>query len=165
MACYLSKPVFKWPSNGFSHALPSDTRCCSARLSSQLDKVEVVFFFFYLSLKVIFAPSSVCLSHRGNAPRSDVFRDICGGANWAFFGRRRRRPYDISVTETPVQVRSCRWWRGWEKKKTIEMLARLIIRLELGVRGKQPFAATCLFVRLSATVVRAVFVHTLMKLY
>lgn len=62
MACYLSKPVFKWPSNGFSHALPSDTRCCSARLSSQLDKVEVG-FFFSISLSRLFLPRQASVCH------------------------------------------------------------------------------------------------------
>lgn len=61
MACYLSKPVFKWPSNGFSHSLPSDTRCRSARLSSQLDKVEVV--FFSISLSRLFFPSQASVCH------------------------------------------------------------------------------------------------------
>lgn len=64
------------------------------------------FYFFYSlspSLKVIFAPSSVCLSYSGNVPGSDVFRDICGRANWALFSRRRRPPYDISVTGTLEQ--------------------------------------------------------------
>lgn len=137
MACYLWKPVFKWPSNGFSRALPSDTRCRSARLSSQLDKVELFLFSLSLRLKVIFAPSSVCLSYRGNAPRSDVFRDICGRTNWAFFGRRRRRPYDISVTGTLKQSDPAADEEA--EKRTIEMLAKLIIWLELWVRGKQPF--------------------------
>lgn len=75
-----------------------------------------LFFFLSLSQGYFCPVKRLSVTSWENAPRSDVFRDICGGANWAFFGRRRRRPYDISVTETPEQVRSCRWWRGWEKK-------------------------------------------------
>lgn len=165
MACYLSKPVFKWPSNGFSHALPSDTRCCSARLSSQLDKVEVG-FFFSISLSRLFLPRQASVCHIVGMRLAPTSFETYAAELIERFSAGEEGDHMIYLSQRrPCKSHPAADEEAGKKKKTIEMLARLIIRLELGVRGKQPFAATCLFVRLSATVVRAVFVHTLMKLY
>lgn len=163
MACYLWKPVFKWPGNGFSRALPGDTRCRSARLSFQLDKVELFFFLIpSLRLKVIFAPSSVCLSvsHIVGMCHAPTCLETYAAELIERFSAGERGDHMIYLSrgrwssQIPPLMKA--------EKRTIEMLAKLIIRLNYEWEANSHLSATCVFVQLSVT---AVHVHIPVMLY